>query len=43
VSRIYTDPATIEITTQGLLVTDTVAGLDWAELLRLTGVPLMTA
>ena len=41
VSRIYTDLATIDITSQGLRVIDKVDGLDWAELQCLTGVPLL--
>jgi 3-oxoadipate CoA-transferase, beta subunit len=41
VSRIYTDLATIDITPQGLRVIDKVEGLAWAELKRLTGVPLL--
>jgi 3-oxoadipate CoA-transferase beta subunit len=40
VSRIYTDLATIDVTPQGLRVIDMVDGLDLAELVRLTGVPL---
>jgi 3-oxoadipate CoA-transferase beta subunit len=43
VSRIYTDLATIDITPQGLRVIDKVNGLDWAELQRLTGVPLLAS
>ena len=43
VSRIYTDLATIDITPQGLRVIDKVDGLDWAELQRLTGVPLLAS
>ncbi len=42
VSRIYTDLATIDITSQGLRVIDKVEGLAWADLQRLTGVPLLT-
>ena len=41
VSRIYTDLATIDITPQGLRVIDKVEGLAWAELQRLSGVPLI--
>jgi 3-oxoadipate CoA-transferase, beta subunit len=41
VSRIYTDLATIDITPQGLRVIDKVEGLAWADLQRLTGVPLL--
>jgi 3-oxoadipate CoA-transferase, beta subunit len=43
VSRIYTDLATIDITPQGLRVIDKVEGLAWAELLHLTGVPLLAS
>ena len=43
VSRIYTDLATIDVTPQGLRVIDRVQGLEWDELLRLTGVPLLAA
>jgi 3-oxoadipate CoA-transferase beta subunit len=43
VSRIYTDLATIDITAQGLRVIDKVQGLAWAELQRLTGVPLIAS
>jgi hypothetical protein len=35
--------ATIDITPKGLRVIDMVQGLDWAELRRLTGVPLMSS
>ena len=42
VSRIYTDLATIDVTPQGLRVIDKVEGLAWADLQRLTGVPLHT-
>ncbi len=41
VSRIYTDLATIDVTPQGLRVIDKVEGLAWADLQRLTGVPLL--
>jgi 3-oxoadipate CoA-transferase beta subunit len=43
VSRIYTDLATIDITPQGLRVIDKVEGLAWADLQRLTGVPLIAS
>jgi 3-oxoadipate CoA-transferase, beta subunit len=42
VSRIYTDLTTIDITPQGLCVIDKVEGLAWADLQRMTGVPLHT-
>jgi len=41
VTRIYTDLAVIDVTRDGLLVTDIVAGLSFAELARMTGVPLL--
>ncbi len=40
VNRIYTDLAVIDVTTGGLVVVDIVPGLPFAELARLTGVPL---
>jgi 3-oxoadipate CoA-transferase, beta subunit len=40
VDRIYTDLAVIDVTTEGLVVIDIVPGLPFAELARLTGVPL---
>lgn len=40
VNRIYTDLAVIEVTPQGLVVTEMVEGLTFDELQRLTGVPL---
>ena len=43
VSRLYTDLATIDITPQGLRVIDMVEGLDLAELVRLSGVPMQMA
>jgi 3-oxoadipate CoA-transferase, beta subunit len=43
VSRIYTDLATIDITPQGLRVLDKVEGLAWADLQRLTGVPMIAS
>jgi 3-oxoadipate CoA-transferase beta subunit len=41
VSRIYTDLAVIDVTADGLLVRDMVAGLDLDELRAITGVPLL--
>ena len=41
VSRIYTDLAVIDVTPAGLQVVETVAGLTFEELQRLTGVPLL--
>ena len=43
VSRIYTDLATIDVTPEGLRVSDMVEGLDLEELQRLSGVPLRAA
>jgi len=43
VSRIYTDMATIDITSQGLKVIDMVEGLTLDELQRLSGVPMQAA
>jgi 3-oxoadipate CoA-transferase beta subunit len=40
VNRIYTDLAVIEVTPQGLVVTELVEGLAFEELERLSGVPL---
>ncbi len=40
VNRIYTDLAVIDVTKSGLVVIDIAPGLDFAELARLTGVPL---
>src|SRR5262249_22628819 len=40
VSRIYTDPAVIEVTPRGLFASRIVAGLAFEELERLTSVPL---
>ena len=40
VNRIYTDLAVIDVTKTGLVVIDIVPGLDFAELARITGVPL---
>jgi 3-oxoadipate CoA-transferase beta subunit len=40
VTRIYTDLAVIDVTRDGLVVTNIVAGLPFAELERITGVPL---
>jgi 3-oxoadipate CoA-transferase, beta subunit len=41
VSRIYTDLAVIDVTTQGLKVVEMIDGLGFDELQRLTGVPLI--
>lgn len=41
VSRIYTDLAVIDVTPEGLKVVETVEGLGFEELQRLTGVPLV--
>jgi len=43
VSRIYTDLAVIDVTPDGLRVVEHVEGLPFAELERLTGVPLHPA
>jgi 3-oxoadipate CoA-transferase beta subunit len=43
VNRIYTDLAVIDVKADGLHVIDMVEGLDFAELQRLTGVPLKQA
>ncbi|MGH8851759.1 MAG: CoA transferase subunit B [Casimicrobiaceae bacterium] len=43
INRIYTDLAVIEVTPQGLRVVETVDGLAFDELRRLTGVPLALA
>jgi 3-oxoadipate CoA-transferase beta subunit len=43
VSRIFTDLAVIDVTPGGLVVCEIVAGLSFAELERLTGVPLTRA
>jgi 3-oxoadipate CoA-transferase beta subunit len=43
VNRIYTDLAVIDVTPDGLVVTEMVDGLDFEELQRLTGVPLTLA
>jgi 3-oxoadipate CoA-transferase beta subunit len=43
VNRIYTDLAVIDVTRAGLRVLEIVDGLPFAELQRLTGVPLETA
>jgi 3-oxoadipate CoA-transferase beta subunit len=40
VNRIYTDLAVIDVKPDGLHVVDTVDGLSFEELQRLTGVPL---
>jgi 3-oxoadipate CoA-transferase beta subunit len=41
VSRIYTDLAVIDVTAQGLKVVEMIEGLEFDELQRLTGVPLI--
>jgi len=41
VTRIYTDLATLDVTTDGLVARDLVEGLSFDELQRLTGVPLI--
>jgi 3-oxoadipate CoA-transferase beta subunit len=41
VSRIYTDLAVIDVTPQGFVAREWVAGLDFDELARLTGAPLI--
>jgi 3-oxoadipate CoA-transferase beta subunit len=43
VRRVYTDLATIDITPQGLRVSEIVEGLSLGELVRLSGVPLFAA
>ncbi|HKE40804.1 MAG TPA: 3-oxoacid CoA-transferase subunit B [Casimicrobiaceae bacterium] len=43
VTRVYTDLAVIDVTKRGLQVTEIVPGLSFAELERLTGVPLSNA
>jgi len=43
VTRIYTDLAVIDVTPDGLSVLETVSGLSFDELQRLTGVPLRAA
>jgi 3-oxoadipate CoA-transferase beta subunit len=40
VDRVYTDLAVIDVTPSGLVVVEMVPGLPFAELVRLTGVPL---
>ena len=40
VSRIYTDLAVVDVTRSGLVVVDIVGGMPFAELERLSGVPL---
>jgi len=40
VNRIYTDLAVIDVTPQGLRVIETVEGLSFDELVRLSGVPM---
>jgi 3-oxoadipate CoA-transferase beta subunit len=41
VSRIYTDLAVLDVTPEGLAVREMVAGLDFDELQRITGMPLI--
>jgi 3-oxoadipate CoA-transferase beta subunit len=41
VDRIYTDLAVLDVTPQGLSVREWVEGLSFAELERLSGVPLI--
>ena len=41
VSRIYTDLAVIDVTSQGFVVIEMVEGLSWDELQSLTGAPLI--
>jgi len=43
VNRIFTDLAVIDVTPTGLEVVEIVAGLEFDELQRLTGVPLRRA
>jgi 3-oxoadipate CoA-transferase beta subunit len=43
VNRIYTDLAVIDVTPRGLVVLELVPGLDFDELVRLSGVPLAMA
>jgi 3-oxoadipate CoA-transferase, beta subunit len=43
VTRIYTDLAVIDVTPHGLRAIETVPGLAFAELERLTGIPLINA
>jgi 3-oxoadipate CoA-transferase beta subunit len=43
VSRIYTDLAVIDVTPEGLKAVEVIDGLDFNELQRLTGVPLLDA
>jgi len=43
VTRIYTDLAVIDVTPHGLQAIETVPGLGFAELERLTGIPLINA
>ncbi|GAB3630583.1 3-oxoadipate CoA-transferase [Pandoraea terrae] len=43
VTRIYTDLAVLDVTPDGLRVRDIVDGLDFDELQRLTGVPMLPA
>jgi len=41
VDRIYTDLAVLEVTPNGLVVLETIAGLEFGDLQKLTGVPLI--
>jgi 3-oxoadipate CoA-transferase beta subunit len=41
VSRIYTDLAVLDVTPEGLAVREMVDGLDFDELQRITGMPLI--
>jgi 3-oxoadipate CoA-transferase beta subunit len=43
VSRVYTDLAVIDITSEGLMVRDMAPGLTLEELQSITGVPLRAA
>jgi 3-oxoadipate CoA-transferase beta subunit len=43
VSRIYTDLAVLDVTPDGLAVREIIDGLSFAELERLTGIPLIDA
>jgi 3-oxoadipate CoA-transferase beta subunit len=40
VNRVYTDLAVIDVTADGLRVVEMVDGLDLAQLIKLSGVPL---
>ena len=43
VNRIFTDLAVLDVTPEGLQVLERAPGLSFAELQRLTGVPLLEA